>query len=67
MLARNIRACARLVANLGFMEQAVTGSVLAVVNAFKIPGTVLTVLKVNMEQIANTHAVPFANYLLRSN
>lgn len=67
MLARSIRACVKLVANPGFMEQAVIGCVWAVPNVFKIPGTVQIVLKVFMEQTANTHVVPFANCPLLNN
>lgn len=67
MLARSIRACVKLVANPGFMEQAVIGCAWAVPSVFKILGTVQIVLKVFMEQTANTHVVPFANCLHLNN
>lgn len=67
MLARSIRGCVNLVANPGFMEQAVIGCVWVVASVFRVLGTVQIVLKVCMEQTANTHAVLFANCPLLNN
>lgn len=67
MLARNIRGCVNLVANPDFMEQAVIGCVWVVASVLRVVGTVQIVLKVFMEQTANTHAVRFANCPLLNN
>lgn len=67
MLARNIRGCVNLVANPDFMELAVIGCVWVVASVLRVVGTVQIVLKVFMEQTANTHAVRFANCPLLNN
>lgn len=67
MLARNIRGCVNLVANPDFMEQAVIGCVWVVASVLRVVGTVQIVLKVFMQQTANTHAVRFANCPLLNN